>query len=222
MLHKTRGIVFRFTKYGESSIIANIFTELFGLRSYIVNGVRSKSAHGKIALYQPLTLVDLVVYHRENANINRIKEIKCLHQYQTITTDIRKSAVGLFLNEVINKAIREESHASELCTFLVESFVVLDTMTRNVENFHLVFLLKLSRLLGFGANQASDVIGIRGTTDENETLINNLIRTNYTDTVRLTNVQRREILELILSFYDLHIGSLGEWKSITVLREVLG
>lgn len=222
MLHKTRGIVFRFTKYGESSIIANIFTELFGLGSYIVNGVRSKSGQGKIALYQPLTLVDLVVYHRENANINRIKEIKCLHQYQTITTDIRKSAVGLFLNEAINKSIREESHASELCTFMVESFVMLDTMARNVENFHLLFLLKLSRLLGFGANHARDVIGIRGTADENEALINDLIRATYTDTIKLTNVQRREILELILRFYDDHIGSLGEWKSITVLRDVLG
>jgi DNA repair protein RecO (recombination protein O) len=99
---------------------------------------------------------------------------------------------------------------------------MLDTMARNVENFHLVFLLKLSRLLGFGANQARDVIGIRGTTDENEALINDLIRAAYTDTLKLTNVQRREILELILRFYDDHMGSLGEWKSITVLREVLG
>ena len=84
MLHKTRGIVFRFTKYGETSIIVNIFTELFGLQSYIVNGVRSASAKNKIALYQPLTLLDLVVYHRENVNILRIKEVKCLHAYQTI------------------------------------------------------------------------------------------------------------------------------------------
>ncbi|MBA4056317.1 MAG: DNA repair protein RecO, partial [Marivirga sp.] len=71
MLHKTRGVVFRFTKYGETSIIVNIFTELFGLQGYIVNGVRSKSGKNRIALYQPLTLLDLVVYHRENANINR-------------------------------------------------------------------------------------------------------------------------------------------------------
>ena len=88
MLFKTRGIVFRFTKYGESSIIVTIFTEMFGLQSYIVNGVRDKTSKNKIALYQPLTLLDLVVYHRENATIFRIKEVKCLHPYQTIHQDI--------------------------------------------------------------------------------------------------------------------------------------
>src|SRR6188768_3165830 len=98
MLHKTRGIVFRFTKYGETSIIVNIFTELFGMQSYIVNGVRSKSSKNKIALYQPLTLLDLVVYHRDNANILRIKEIKCLYPYQFIPMDVRKSTIAMFVN----------------------------------------------------------------------------------------------------------------------------
>src|SRR5687768_16731291 len=106
MLHKTRGIVFRFTKYGETSIIVNIFTELFGIQSYIVNGVRSKSAKNRIALFQPMTLLDLVVYYRENASIKRIKEIKCLHPYQTVTTDVRKSAVAMFINEVLNKTVK--------------------------------------------------------------------------------------------------------------------
>src|SRR6187200_113375 len=101
MLHKTRGVVFRFTKYGESSIIVNIFTEMFGLQSYIVNGVRSRTVKSRIALYQPLTLLDLVVYHRENANINRIKEVKCLYPYQSIPTDIKKSALAIFIMEVI-------------------------------------------------------------------------------------------------------------------------
>src|SRR6187401_2133657 len=96
LLHKTRGIVFRFTKYGETSIIVNIFTELFGMQSYIVNGVRTKSAKNKIALYQPLTLLDLVVYHRDNAHILRIKELKCLCHYQSMPTDVRKSTIAMF------------------------------------------------------------------------------------------------------------------------------
>src|SRR3954469_12504744 len=111
MLHKTRGVVFRFTKYGETSIIVNIFTELFGLQSYIVNGVRSKSAKNKIALFQPLTLLDLVVYHRENANILRIKEVKCLRAYQDLTSDIKKSSIAMFINEILNKAVKDQSHA---------------------------------------------------------------------------------------------------------------
>src|SRR5688572_33382273 len=126
MLHKTRGVVFRFTKYGETSIIVTLFTELFGLQSYIVNGVRSKSGKNKIALFQPLTLLELIVYHREHANINRIKEIKCLHPYQSIPFDIKKSSLMMFINEVINKAVKEESHASDLCNFLIQSFITLD------------------------------------------------------------------------------------------------
>src|SRR6186997_1907165 len=100
MLHKTNGIVFRFTKYGESSIIVNIFTGLFGLQSYIVNGVRSRTAKSRMALYQPLTLLDLVVYHRENANINRIKEVKCAHPFHSIFMDVKKSTIGMFILEV--------------------------------------------------------------------------------------------------------------------------
>src|SRR5687767_9141688 len=106
MIFKTRGIVFRFTKFKETSIIVTIFTEHFGLQAYIVNGVRSKSAKNKIALYQPLTLLNLVVYHRENANIERIKEISCLHPYRTIMADVKKSTLAMFLNELLNKTIK--------------------------------------------------------------------------------------------------------------------
>ena len=114
MIFKTRGIVFRFTKFKETSIIVTIFTEEFGLQSYIVNGVRSKSAKNRIALYQPLTLLNLVVYHRENANIERIKEISCLYPYRTLTTDVKKSTLAMFLNELLNKTVRDESHTAEI------------------------------------------------------------------------------------------------------------
>src|SRR4051812_2313610 len=123
MIHKTRGIVFRFTKYGETSIIVTIFTEEFGLQSYIVNGVRSKSSKNKIALYQPLTLLNLVVYHRERANIERIKEIQCFHPYQTLTVDVKKSTIAMFITELLNKTVKEESHVQDLFDFLADSLI---------------------------------------------------------------------------------------------------
>ena len=222
MLHKTRGIVLRFVKYGETSIIVTLFTELFGLQSYIVNGVRSKSRSNKIALYQPLTLLDLVVYHREHANINRIKEVKCLYPYQSIPTDVRKSTLAMFMIEIMNKTVKEESHAQELCEFLIHSFVTLDQMEDNTENFHLLFLLKLTRFLGFGAHNLSDVLGVRVTSRENEQILETLLKSEYSDFVIIRNVERREILELILKFFADHIENLGEIKSIQVLREILG
>jgi DNA repair protein RecO (recombination protein O) len=220
MLHKTRGIVFRFTKYGETSIIVTIFTDLFGLQSYIVNGVRSKSGKNKIALYQPLTLLDLVVYHRMHANINRIKEVKCLHPYQSISVDIKKSSLAMFINEVINKTVKEESHASDLCEFLIQSFITLDKMTEKSENFHLQFLLKLSRFLGFGAHHVNEVLSVRMTTPENEQLIRKLLTADYAVFIVMENQQRREILDLILKFYADHMDNLGEMRSVGILREI--
>jgi DNA repair protein RecO (recombination protein O) len=221
MLHKTRGVVFRFTKYGESSIIVNIFTDVFGLQSYIVNGVRSRSSKNRIALYQPMTLLDLVVYHRENANINRIKEVKCLYPYQSIHLDIKKSGVALFVNEIINKTIREESHAEELCDFMIKSFVTLDQLENQIENFHLRFLLKLSRHLGFGAYNTNEILGARVVDVSTEQLLANLIESDYPDALTITNPQRRELLDALLRFYGDHV-SLGEIRSVQVLRDVMG
>jgi DNA repair protein RecO (recombination protein O) len=221
MLHKTRGVVFRFTKYGETSIIVTLFTELFGLQSYIVNGVRSKSGKNKIALFQPLTLLDLVVYHRANANINRIKEVKCLYPYQSIPTDIKKSALAIFLIEVINRTVKEESHAQELCDFFIRSFITLDQMEERTENFHITFLFKLSRLLGFGAHHVNEVLGARVTSLENEKAIAMLLQSEYMDFVSIQNHQRREIIDLVMKFYADHMENLGEMKSIQVLREIL-
>lgn len=221
MLHKTRGVVFRFTRYGETSIIVSVFTETFGLQSYIVNGVRSASARNRIALYQPLTLLDLVVYHRPNANINRIREVRCLYPYQSLTADIRKSAIALFLNELVNKTVKEESHAAELCGFLIDSFVVLDTLDWHVENFHLLFMIKLSRLLGFGAFSVNEVLGVRIVDEETEQLLNTMLEANYDAPIAISNAKRRELMELLIRFYADHIDNLGDMRSLHVLREVL-
>lgn len=222
MLFKTRGIVFRFTKYGDSSIIVTIFTALFGLQTYIVNGVRSKAAKGKIALFQPLTLLDLVVYYKENANIKRIKEVRCQHQYQTLQTDIRKSSIGMFMNEVLNKSVKEENHAQELFDFLFDSLVFLDDQKNDFENFHLIFLIKLSRFLGFGAHNVDEVLGGRLAGMEEEELLKKLIGAEYGDVFVITNHQRRALLEILIRFYTTHIDSLGEIRSIQVLKEVIG
>jgi DNA repair protein RecO (recombination protein O) len=219
MLHKTQGIVFRFTKYGETSIIVNIFTAVYGLQAYIVNGVRSKSGKTKMALFQPLTLLDLVVYHREHANINRIKEVKCLYPYHSIPSDIKKSTMALFIAELVNKTVKEESHAQELCQFLINSFVTLDQMEGKTENFHLFFLVKLSRFLGFGAYQVNEILGSRVTSPDIEQLLGKILKSNYHDALSMHSNQRREILDLLLKFYADHLD-VGEMKSLQVLREI--
>jgi DNA repair protein RecO (recombination protein O) len=220
MIFKTRGIVFRFTKFKETSIIVTIFTEQFGLQSYIVNGVRSKSAKNRIALYQPLTLLNLVVYHRENANIERIKEISCLYPYRTLTSDIRKSTLAMFLTELLNKTVKDESHTGEIFEFLCQSLIVLDTLEKGFENFHLIFLLKLCRYLGFGVYNLNQVLGGRVADLETEKLLHQLLTTEYDAPITITHAQRRSLLDLLLKFYAEHMENLGEIKSVQVLKDV--
>jgi len=220
VLYKTRGVVFRLTKYGETSIIVSIFTELFGLQSYIVNGVRSSSKKSKIALYQPLTLLDMVVYHKENANILRIKEVKCFHSYQSINREVKKSAIAMFVNEVMNKCVKEQSHASEIYEFIASSLVQLDEHTHS-ENFHLHFLLGLSKHLGFGPNLTDEVLGGHIMSEEEESLLKSLLAADYTSTLVMNYQQRQNILKSLLRFYATHIDNFGEMKSLPVLREIL-
>jgi len=221
MLHKTQGVVFRFTNYSESSIIVNIFTAAFGLQSYIVNGARGKSSKGKIALYQPLTLLDLVVYHRENASILRIKEVKCIHPYQSITSDFRKSTIALFLNEIVNKTVKDQSHAQELCEFLIQSFTHFDLQQTNIENFHLIFLIRLSQHLGFRPTELAELMGGNFALDEEQLVLTKLLTANYSDAIVMTNIQRRNILDLLIRFYVSHSDNFGELKSLSVVRELI-
>ncbi len=219
MLHKTKGIVFRYTPYGETSIIVNIFTESFGLQSYIVNSVRSKSGKNKIAIYQPLTLLDLVVYHKENAGILRIKEATCAYPYHHLQSDPKKSCIGMFINEVLNKTVKEQAHAGELCNFIFDSLIQLDKLSRP-ENFHLIFLIKLSKYLGFGPF-AKVELGALMLNEEEERVLDMLLQSEYETISKVSNDQRRTLLDAFLRFYSNHIDAMGTIKSVQVLREVL-
>lgn len=221
MLQKTRGIVLRFTRFKETSIIVTLFTESYGTHAYIVNNIRSSKATSKIALYQPLTLLDLVVYHRPNQQIARIKELKCIYAYQTFSTDIIKSSIALFLNEVLNKSLKEESHPKELFEFLQNSLITLDHITDGVENFHLIFLLKLSRFLGFGANRSDEVLIDSIAYKLNNVALTSLLQADYTSVLKLTYQDRRQTLDALLQFYSSHIDSFGELRSLAVVRELM-
>lgn len=220
MLHKTRGVVFRFTRFGETSVIVTVFTELFGLQSYLVSGVRNPRAKNKIALFQPLTLLDLVVYHKENASLLRIREVRCHHPYRHIGGDMAKTCIALFMNEVLNKTVKEESHAGKLCAFVIDSLIALDEAAQP-ENFHLTFLVHLSRLLGFGAHVPHDIWGGVSPDDALTPAIRRLLDSNLDTPAAFSGDERQKLLHLLLRFFSAHIEALGELKSIPVLRAVL-
>jgi DNA repair protein RecO (recombination protein O) len=219
MLHKTGGIVFKVFKYRETSVIAKIYTSLFGLQTYIINGVRSSGkGKGKMALLQPLTLLDMVVYKKENTDIQRISEWRCAESYHSIPLDIRKTAISMFLSEVLYKTVREEERAEELFDFLTHSMKILDEMDRGYENFHLQFLSKLSRLLGFGLDSSPNFM--MSFQHEEERYVRHLLDHSYTHHIRIGGNLRRLILDHILDFYRQHVDGMGEIRSVEVLREV--
>ena len=220
MLHKTRGIVFKFFKYRDTSIIAKIYTEEFGLQSYIVNGVRSTKAKSKAAFFQPLTLLDLVVYKKPNTDIQRISEIKCTYPLKNIPYDISKSSIAVFLTEVIYKSIKEDEADALLFNFLDGSIKQFDELDNKNLNFHLIFLIKLTHYLGFGIEDTNQFLHIDN--DKTHEQLEKLIAADYQDHIELNNSIRRLILEDLIQFYRKHVDGMSELKSIDVLRTILG
>ena len=148
MLHTTKGIVFHTTRFSETSLVVKIYTQLFGLQSYLVKGVHSPRSRFKPGLFQPLTLLDLVVYHKERITLQSVKEVHLAHPYISLPFDIRKSTQALFLNELIYKAVREEEPNPDLFEFFWSSFTTLDQTEEPVAFFHIHFALQLMHHLG--------------------------------------------------------------------------
>lgn len=219
MLYKTRGIVFKYFKYGDTSIIAKVYTEEFGLQSYIVNGARSAKSKGKIAFYQPLTLLNLVVYKKQNSGINRVSEVQCQYPLTTIPYNIIKSSIGVFISELLYKCIKEDDSDPPLFQFLNQSILILDELEDDYHNFHVLFMIKLSNYLGFGISSADEFSYLH-----NEAIMSSLkqfIASDYNSALIVSNSVRRELLDILLDFYKTHIDSLRELKSMKILKSVL-
>ena len=228
MLHKTRGIVINYIRYRETSIIAKIYTEKFGIHSYIENSVRSSKGKNKIALFQPLTLLDLVLYHDEKKEIHRISEIKCNFPFRSLPYDILKSSIAIFLDEILNKTLNEHTENTVLFDFLHHSLIFLDEAEEHFENFHLIFLLKYTFFLGFSpqdgneiATQFRDANVVIPFDNDYQRLINHLIAADYQTPILINRGARNHLLEVIIIYYHLHVEDFGEVKSLQVLREVL-
>jgi DNA repair protein RecO (recombination protein O) len=247
-LYKTKGIVLRTVKYGETSVIVTIFTELFGIQSYLVNGVRasSKKGTGKANMFQPAAILDLVVYHNELKQLNRIKEFKWSLIYQHILTDVPKNAVAMFMVELLTKCLKQPESNPDLFHFVEDCFLYLDNSTGTVTaNLPLFFALHLPVHFGFTpsplkgeyyANRIyfdlkegafnhhipSHPYFLEGKQAEvtNELLM--VMQPEELEPIKLHHDFRRHLLQRYEDYYRLHIQDFGMMKSLPVLREVLG
>jgi DNA repair protein RecO (recombination protein O) len=241
MLHKTRGIVFKTTDYGESSVIVQVFTEKFGLQSYIVNGARKPKAKIARNMLQPLHLLDMVVYHKNTGNVQRIKELKNSPQLQTIPYDVIKSSLAIFLNEVLYKALKQQTADESAFGFVFSAIEWLDHQTEGLANFHLLFLLQLTRYLGFYPDRylagEADYFDLKNgvfcrykpdsvlyLSPPNTQKFAMLLQCSFENMaqLKLNNDDRRYLVQKLLEYYALHVEGFGNVRSHEVLEEVLG
>jgi DNA repair protein RecO (recombination protein O) len=237
MIVATRGIVFHKVKYGESSLIVKILTEEFGLQSFMVKGASGKSSKMKPSYFQPLSLLELVMQQKPNQNLQHLREVRMAHAWHHIPFSVEKQSILMFLNEVVYKTIRQEHPDKELFNWMYHVLVWFDLEEEQFLNFHLFFLMQLSRFLGFFPKGAA--VANRPFFDMQEGVFTNakpfhpyflekqstadfrqLITTGLERiaTLKLNNERRRNMLEVLTSFYQLHLPELGKIKSLEILR----
>lgn len=247
-VHKTKGIVLRTTKYGETSLVISILTELFGVQSYLVNGVRKASAKGSnnASYFQPGALLDLVVYHNEFKQLQRIKEYKWSRIYQQIFTDVPTHSIVLFMVELLGKCLKQPEENPDLFYFTEDALLHLDACGEQTRaNYPLFFALHLPIFFGipprnpspellkaegiyfdlregsFSPEMPSHTFFLEG---DDARAVAELLNARHPD--ELTHIQllpsvRRRLLPALADYYPLHIQDFGTLRTLPVLREIL-
>lgn len=239
MLQKTKGIVIKTIKYGETSLIARIFTRELGIQSYIIKGARSSSAKNKGSLYQPPNILNLVAYYRSLKNLQQIKEAQHGHIFTSLPFDIRKCSIALFITELLSKTIVEEEKNAPLFEFIHHHLVLLDDQECLNPAFHLQFMLEFSRFLGFYPNcntTTSQPIfdlrdGVFRADFPSHTDVIDFPYSHYIyrllqssspeERVMIPAKDKAPLLEKLLLFYGYHIENFGHMNSPRILAEVL-
>ncbi|MFT4663324.1 MAG: DNA repair protein RecO (recombination protein O) [Polaribacter sp.] len=240
MLIKTRGIVLRAIKYSETSVIMDVFTEEKGLRSYIVSGVRSRKPQVAASLLQPMNLLDMVVYHRDDKSMCRTKELSSEYLYKSIPFNLSKGAVGTFIIELLQKTLREPGEQEELFDFLHGFFLFVDKSTAPAKNIHLWFMLQYSAYLGFMPgerySEATPIFdlqeGVFVETAESThslqphfaALLDELLHCDISECheVKMSKEDRKFLLRELVKYYKLHVEGLTALNALSVLEVVFG
>ncbi|MDF2158935.1 DNA repair protein RecO [Algoriphagus sp. CAU 1675] len=228
MLKKTKGIVISSLRYKETSIIAKIFTRELGLKSYLVNGVRSSGGKSKIALYQPLTILDLVVYDKENSGLQRISEAKLAYVNQLIPFDFKRTGLAMFMAEITGRTIYDNYQNEWLYDFIQDCILRLDRPDCPIVSFPLIFLIEHARFLGFGPDDPEHYL------TESKSLpfakeeipialeyLKSLMSESYESKLKPSLSIRRKLLDYLLEFYREQLDTQSPWKSISVLRQLM-
>jgi len=241
MTEKTRGIVLHQIKYSDSGIVAWIYTRKFGRQSFLVRGLRSKKSGRQSIMFQPLFIIDMVIYYRETREMQNIREFSVSFSPADIYSDIKKSSVAIFLGEVLSSVLREEHPNEKLFSYLEDSIIYFDSCRDDYTNFHLAFLAGLSSYLGFEPQKKKHQDDLYFDMLNGEFVSSPPVHGNYAGKeisliltrifsssfervkeIKLTGVLRNEVLETLVKYYSIHLPGLRKIRSLEVLKTVFG
>ncbi|WP_139957212.1 DNA repair protein RecO [Flavicella sediminum] len=233
----TKAIVLNSLKYGDSSLIVKCYTEEAGLNSYMLRGIlKSKKGKLRSVYFQPLSQLELVVSHNDKGNLNSIKEVKTWYVYENIFVDFTKQSMVYFIAEMLSNSIREEEGNSELFSFLSNSLKWLDLHDK-VANFHLLFLVSLTKFLGFYPDDKNSHYSYFSLVDgcfsnsmpfgsfvggDDLIIFKKLLGINFDtiESISLSVVQRQKLLEVLIEYFELHLSGFKKPKSQYILKEL--
>jgi len=237
MLVKTKAIVLSKLKYRDNDLIIKCYTEQKGITSYLIKGANKNTKGGsKMAYFQYLTQLIIEENYRENRSLQFIKEIKLHNNYFSLHSNLFKSSIAMFISEVLAEVLKEEEKNQELYDYLETSLQWLD-LQDSFSNFHLLFLLNLTKHLGFYPdtnNITSPYFNlINGSfelknhdiyrvSDENISVLKSLLGTNFDklEHIKLNSKQRQSFLNVLLLYFELHLGVFKKPKSLDVFNQV--
>ena len=237
--YKGRGVVLHTLKYGDSSMVVYLLTDVGGRRSYMVQGVRSRSGRGsKLALFQPVFPVEFEGLESPRQEMHRFREVRAGFALQSLPFDVRKSTMALFMAEVLYRLVKECDPNQRLFGFVWGSVAALDALDEGVANFHLWFLANLSRFLGFCPGNdysADDWFDIREglytktrpqhgsfMTQECTRILRDMMECDVRclAEIGLNRTQRVEFLNAVLVYFGYHLDAISAVQSVRILREV--
>ena len=240
MLVKTEAIVLHSLKYGETRLIVDLFTREAGRLSCIVPLPKTPRSRLKKQYFQPMTLLEVEIDLRQRLQLQKMKDARLLSAYATIPFSPEKLALSLFVAEFLYHALRSEQKNEHLFAYICDSMQWLDIAEKNFANFHLTFLMHLSRFLGFYPNlEVSDEWNMMFDLREGHfctsapthrdflqpdeaRLIHLMMRMDFPTMhlYRLSRMDRNRIIDVLLQYYRLHIPQFPELKSLSVLQEL--
>lgn len=237
MLVSTSGIVLSKIKYGDSDLIVKCYTKEHGVVGFLLRNIL-KTKKGKLnkAYFLELSQLHLQILLKPNRSLQIIKEAKLEHQYIDLHSNVLKSAIVLFLSEILNNVLKEEEKNELLYDYLEATLLWLD-VHQNFANFHLLFLTKLTKHLGFYPDETdiefdyfnleegkfqSQIQGVHVISGENLTLLKQLLGTTFDalHVIKINANQRQSFLNMMLLYFKLHLGNFRSPKSLTVLNQV--